>query len=158
MAKASSRERVAKAAEAAGLDLTLIEMPESTRTAQEAAQACGCSVGQIVKSLVFHDLHADLLVLLLVAGDNQVDISAFAKRTGIELQRADARRVRAETGFAIGGVAPIGHLTPLSTYMDQDLMGREVLYAAGGSPRTVFAISPHQLIAASGAAVVKVTA
>ncbi|MEL6750787.1 MAG: YbaK/EbsC family protein [Pseudomonadota bacterium] len=158
MAKTSSRDRVREAAHAAGLDIELIEMPASTRTAEDAATACACAVGQIVKSLIFHDSASGSLVLLLVSGANQVNIDAVARQTGLELERADATRVRAETGFAIGGVAPIGHLAPLATYIDEDLMGFDTLYAAGGSPNTVFAVTPQALLSASGASALRVTA
>lgn len=149
----ASIERVARAAEAAGLDIDIRLMPESTRTAEEAARACGCSVSQIVKSLVFQRVDTRALVLLLIAGDRMADLPSVAREVGAELVRADPKRVRRETGFAIGGVAPIGHLATLPVFMDASLLRHNTVWAAAGAPNAVFRVDPKQLCEAASATV-----
>ena len=117
------------------ISISIAEMPQSTRTAQEAAEACGCRVGQIVKSLVFRRADNNRPVLLLVSGANRVDLEKVAAVIGTGLKRADADYVRAETGFAIGGVAPLGATGPITTYMDKDLMAYDTIWAAAGKSR-----------------------
>ena len=129
-------------------------MPQSTRTAEEAAAACGTSVAQIVKSLVFRKAGSGEPVLFLVSGANRVDQTAIAASVGDRLERMDANEVRALTGFAIGGVAPIGSLTPLATFMDADLMAFETIWAAAGAPYAVFETTPAALAEATSAAIV----
>lgn len=149
--KKKSIDRVAEAAETLGLDVTILTMPDSTRTAQDAAQACDCAVGQIVKSLIFERTDTHDLVLLLIAGDRQADLQAATTVIGAPIARADAKQVRTVTGFAIGGVSPIGHLTPVQTFMDPALLDHPVVWAAAGSPNTVFSIDPARLQAATRA-------
>jgi prolyl-tRNA editing enzyme YbaK/EbsC (Cys-tRNA(Pro) deacylase) len=144
----SSIDRVAADAVRLGLAIEIKRLDQSTRTAEEAAQACGCDVGQIVKSLIFQEEPGGRLVLLLVSGRHNVDLDHMATEHGLRLQRADARRVRDETGFAIGGVAPIGHLAPIDVFMDDALLGYERVWAAAGRPDSVFAVEPHALRAA----------
>lgn len=146
-----STERVARAASAAGLDIEIRLMPESTRTAEEAARACGCDVGQIVKSLVFQRVDTSALVLLLIAGDRMADLTAVAPVVGADLVRADPKRIRSETGFAIGGVAPIGHLSALPVFMDPSLLHHESVWAAAGAPNAVFRVNPSRLREATSA-------
>ena len=145
------------AAEAAGLLLEIREMPQSTRTAEEAAAACGTSVAQIVKSLIFKKATSGEPLLLLVSGKNRVDENAIRAAIGDTLKRVDADAVRELTGFAIGGVAPLGSLTPLPTFMDADLMGFDVVWAAAGAPSAVFAAEPAALAAATGAEIIRVS-
>ena len=125
------------------------EFPEGTRTAQDAAAAIGCTVGQIVKSLVF--VRGDEPVLVLCSGANTVD----ARRLGLD--KADADLVRRATGFAIGGVPPYGHPAPLETLVDEDLMGHDEIWAAAGTPRSVFPLTPAELLARSGGTVAAVS-
>ncbi len=139
--KSSSVERFEKSARDLDLTIAIVEMTESTRTAQEAAAACGCDVGQIVKSLIFLTGDTVTPVLLLVSGDNQVDQHMVAALLGESLERPDAKFVRQTTGFSIGGVPPFGHATPLKTYIDQDLLRHETVWAAAGSPKAVFSVS-----------------
>ena len=146
-----SIKRVQQAAEANGLAIQIIRMPESTRTAEEAAKACGCDVAQIVKSLIFEGTQSKTLKLLLVSGANQVDLDHAATQIGEPLGRADAKRVREETGFAIGGVAPIGHLKPVATFIDNSLLSHTTVWAAAGAPNAVFEINPAELQKAIGA-------
>ncbi|MEO1275063.1 MAG: YbaK/EbsC family protein [Pseudomonadota bacterium] len=153
----SGPERVAAAADALGLAVEVRRMPASTRTAEEAAAACGCEVAQIVKSLVFEVAGSGALRLLLVAGHNRVDIEKVAASTGERLGRADPKRVRAETGFAIGGVAPIGHAAPVPVLMDRSLLDHDTVWAAAGAPDAVFAVAPQALAEATGARIIDVT-
>lgn len=153
----SSTDRVRQAAAEAGLAIEIREMPSSTRTAEDAANACGCSVSEICKSLVFLGKTSGEIVLLLVSGSNCVDEAAVAQRIGEELGRADGRTVRERTGFAIGGVAPIGHLAPVKVYLDEDLTRFEGIWAAAGAPNAVFATTASDLLKATGATVIRMT-
>ena len=144
-----SVERVRAAA--AGLDLSVREMPQSTRTAEEAAAACGISVARIVKSLVFRKAGDDGAVLLLVSGKNRVDEALVAEAIGAPIEQMEARAVRDLTGFAIGGVAPLGSLSPLPTFMDADLLRYPTVWAAAGAPNAVFETAPRDLAQATGA-------
>ena len=141
-----SVKRVERAAAEAGLAIEVRRMGESTRTAEDAARACGCAVGQIVKSLIFRGRDTGDLVLLLVAGDNRVDPDKATAAAGEILDRADANEVRARTGFAIGGVAPIGHLEAPRIWMDRDLERQSVIWAAAGAPDAVFETTPADLM------------
>jgi prolyl-tRNA editing enzyme YbaK/EbsC (Cys-tRNA(Pro) deacylase) len=152
-----STDRVRAAAEAAGLRLDIRRMPQTTRTAEEAAAACGTTVGQIVKSLVFRKAESGEAVLLLVSGANRVDQDAVRASSGEALERMDASAVRTLTGFAIGGVAPLGSLTPLATFIDADLMRFETVWAAAGAPDAVFEAKPEALARATEAKVISVT-
>ena len=147
----SSRARVRAALLAAGLECEIVETPDSARTAVEAAAAVGASVGQIVKSLVF--LCDDRPVLALVAGDNRLDEALLGAVAGGRITRADAARVREHTGFAIGGVAPLGSLSPLPAFCDVDLLAYEHVWAAAGAPDAVFRVEPGALVAATAAQV-----
>jgi prolyl-tRNA editing enzyme YbaK/EbsC (Cys-tRNA(Pro) deacylase) len=146
----NSRERVRNALRAAGLDCAIVETA-SARTAVEAAAAVGAGVGQIVKSLVF--LCDDRPVLALVAGDNRLDEARLAALAGGRITRADAARVREYTGFAIGGVAPLGSLEPLPVFCDADLLRYDYVWASAGAPDAVFRVEPRVLAEAAGAQV-----
>ncbi|MCX5495220.1 YbaK/EbsC family protein [Kaistia dalseonensis] len=148
-----SARRVLDAAETFGLSVTVRTMPESTRTAEEAAAACGCSVGEIVKSLVFRGTQTGRPLLLLVSGANRVDEAKVAAAIGEPIERPNAAFVRAATGFAIGGIPPFAHATPLATWLDVDLLAFETVWAAAGTPHAVFSVSPSALRAALAAPV-----
>ena len=150
----ASVDRVKRDAERLGLDITIKQMDQSTRTAQEAAQACDCDVGQIVKSLIFEKSDSRELVLALVSGKNNADISKLKDYFGSELVRADPRTVRNITGFAIGGVAPIGHLIDLEVVADEDLMGYSDVWAAAGKPNSVFNVNTSELVTSIGCHVI----
>lgn len=152
----SSMERVVKAAASLGLEIELRTMDQSTRTAEDAATACGCHVSQIVKSLVFENTTSGELTLLLVAGDHQADLEHMAREHDLYLARCDGRRVRDETGFAIGGVAPIGSLVPINVFMDTALTMHESVWAAAGRPDSVFRVDPNMLATAIKARLVTV--
>jgi prolyl-tRNA editing enzyme YbaK/EbsC (Cys-tRNA(Pro) deacylase) len=146
--------RVEAAAQALGLAVSIREMAESTRTAEQAAAACGVTVGQIVKSLVFLGAQSGKPYLLLVSGKNRVDENGVAADLGEPLKRPDAAAVRALTGYAIGGIPPFGHATPLATCMDADLFGYDIVWAAAGTPRAVFSVDPKRLCEAVKATVI----
>jgi prolyl-tRNA editing enzyme YbaK/EbsC (Cys-tRNA(Pro) deacylase) len=149
-------QRVANAARAAGLAIDVKVMPASTRTAEDAAAACGCDVAQIVKSLIFKGKASGRPYLLLVSGGNRVDEKAMAATLGEEIVRPDADFVRAATGFAIGGIPPLGHATPLTPWLDEDLLQFGTVWAAAGTPSAVFAVDPKALAAATGATIIPV--
>jgi prolyl-tRNA editing enzyme YbaK/EbsC (Cys-tRNA(Pro) deacylase) len=151
-----SAERVQSTLAGLGYQGQVVELEASTRTAVEAAQAAGCEVGQIVKSLVFRLEPAGIPVLILVSGVNRVHEKRLGGLLGGSLVRADAEWVREITGFAIGGIPPVGHKTPLKTYMDTDLLQYEVIWAAAGTPNAVFPIAPRELLALSQAVEVEV--
>jgi prolyl-tRNA editing enzyme YbaK/EbsC (Cys-tRNA(Pro) deacylase) len=144
----SAVERVTAVLRDAGVAAEVREFPEGTRTAPEAAAAVGCEVGQICKSLVFRVGAEPLLVI--ASGANRVDEARFGA------VKADAAYVREHTGFAIGGVPPFGHATAIDTVLDEDLLRYDVVWAAAGTPRAVFAIAPEQLVAVSGGRVARV--
>jgi prolyl-tRNA editing enzyme YbaK/EbsC (Cys-tRNA(Pro) deacylase) len=155
--KKSSTSRVEEAARAAGLEITVHRMPKSTRTAVEAAAACGTIPAQIVKSLVFRLAEGGETALFLVSGKNRVDEAKVAGEIGDRLERADADHVRAVTGFAIGGVAPLGSLAPLKTFMDRDLLAFDQVWAAAGAPNAVLSVAPQALAQATSAKIIAVT-
>lgn len=152
----SSMERVAQDAERLGLEIELRIMEQSTRTAEDAAAACGCEVGQIVKSLVFEDASTGALVLLLVSGNHNADLDYISSEYGLKLKRCDGRRVRDETGFAIGGVAPVGHKAPIATWLDESLLDYGTVWAAAGRPDSVFSVDPKALADAISPRIVSV--
>jgi prolyl-tRNA editing enzyme YbaK/EbsC (Cys-tRNA(Pro) deacylase) len=132
------------------------EMPESTRSAAEAAAALGCDVAQIVKSLIFRSIVGDEAILVLVSGADRVDEARLAEVLGEQVERASAEFVRARTGYAIGGVPPVGHTQPIATYLDEHLLEHAVVWAAAGTPRSVFSIRPADLLRATSAQTVAV--
>ena len=144
----SAPNRVRAALAAAGVAARVDEFASSTRTAQDAANAVGTSVGQIVKSLVF--LAGEAPVLALVSGANQLDPARLAELTGVAIGKADAEVVRQATGYAIGGVPPIGFPAPIPTFIDRDLLQYDVVWAAAGTPRHVFPIAPVDLVRITG--------
>jgi Cys-tRNA(Pro) deacylase len=150
-----SAQRVADAAAKLGLEIEIVTFDHSTRTAEEAAAAIGCQVGQIVKSLVF--TVAGQPVIALVSGANQLDTRKLAGLFGVgrkQVERANADTVREATGYAIGGVPPIGHVMRTAIYIDEDLTRYDIIWAAAGTPNTVFAIKPDVLVQATQGQVV----
>jgi prolyl-tRNA editing enzyme YbaK/EbsC (Cys-tRNA(Pro) deacylase) len=147
----ASALRVLNFAKSLGLTVEIVEMPQSTRTAEEAAQACGCAVGQIVKSLVFRGKSSKRPYLLLVSGANRVDQLGMASTIGEASDRPDAQFVRDATGYAIGGIPPFGLDTPLKTWIDRDLLTFPHVWAAAGTPNCVMKLDPQALKTATGA-------
>jgi prolyl-tRNA editing enzyme YbaK/EbsC (Cys-tRNA(Pro) deacylase) len=143
-----SVERVRAALAAAGHDDTVQSFPEGTRSAAEAAAAVGCEVAQIAKSIVFRA--GERPVLVIASGANRVDMAKVAAATGFHVKRADGGWVRDVTGFAIGGVAPLGHLAPPVVLVDEDLFAFGTVWAAAGSPMHVFRTTPEELLRVSG--------
>ena len=129
----------------AGLEFEIRILPAAVRTARLAADALGCEVGQIANSLIFRDLASDQAVLVMCAGDRRVDLQKVQFETGIELGKADADFVRQQTGFAIGGVPPVAHAKSLRTLLDDSLQRHAEIWAAAGTPESVFRMSPLQL-------------
>jgi prolyl-tRNA editing enzyme YbaK/EbsC (Cys-tRNA(Pro) deacylase) len=143
-----SVSRVRAALRAAGHTDAVREFPDGTRTAADAAAAIGCTVAQIAKSVIFRG--GDTPVLVIASGANQVDTAKVAALTGIAIGRAEGAWVRATTGFAIGGVAPLGHRVPPVVLVDEDLFALGRLWAAAGSPRHVFETTAEDLLRVSG--------
>ena len=141
----SAAQRVDAALAAHGMGGRVRIMPASTRTAQEAAQALGCAVAQIVKSLVFRAATSGRAVLVVASGSNRVDERKLATAVGEKIERADADFVRAKTGYAIGGVPPLGHDEASLTFIDDDLLTLATIWAAAGTPHAVFPLTPAEL-------------
>ncbi len=140
-----------------GFSAQILELEASTRTAAEAAQAAGCEIGQIVKSLVFQTASPNAEnqpVLVLVSGANRVHEKRLGRLLGGNLVRADADYVREVSGFAIGGIPPVGHKTPIRTLIDEDLLQYEGVWAAAGTPHAIFQIPPSELVRITCAQVV----
>lgn len=144
--------RVQETLRTAGVTSVVRELPDSTRTAPEAAAAVGVDVAQIVKSLVF--VAGDRLVLALVSGANRASLEQMAAAVGSELAQADARTVKDRTGYAIGGVPPVGHADGTTVLVDRDLLRHDEVWAAAGTPRAVFPIEPRTLLRVTGGRVV----
>ena len=140
-----SAQKVQDALHNLGFDLTVIEHAESTRTAQEAAERVGVTLGQIVKSLIFKGKVSGKPILVLTSGSNRVNEKRIRDYAGEKIERADADFVRDVTGYAIGGVPPIAHLQQMETYLDEDLMQYGVIWAAAGTPKAVFELTPTDL-------------
>lgn len=151
-----SAQKVQQALQALGMTLQVVELPDSTRTAIEAAQAVGCQVGQIVKSLVFKTKRSQRALLVIASGSNRVDEKLIEARIGEPLGKADAEFVRQQTGFAIGGVPPLGHASPLLTFIDQDLLQYERVWAAAGTPHAVFELNPADLARMTGGEIIPI--
>lgn len=151
-----SLARVVAALEAAGIPASPLEMGDC-HTAQQAADAAGCALDQIVKSILFAGETSSRLYLFLTAGGNQVDTAKASALAGEPLGRADARQVRDVTGFAIGGVSPVGHLTPSPEFFDPRLLDFPVIWGAAGTPRHIFPIAPQDLLRITSARVADFT-
>jgi prolyl-tRNA editing enzyme YbaK/EbsC (Cys-tRNA(Pro) deacylase) len=151
MALSRSARRVQSALDAHGVALKVVELPASTRTALDAAQAVGCEVGQIVKSLVFRKVDGDEPLLVLTSGANRVSLAKLEAAMGARYEMAEAGFVRRWTGFAIGGVSPVGHAHPIRTVLDRDLLRYDQIWAAAGTPRALFRLTPEQLLSMTGA-------
>jgi prolyl-tRNA editing enzyme YbaK/EbsC (Cys-tRNA(Pro) deacylase) len=143
--------RTAELLRDAGVDARVVEFDQPTRTSAEAAVAIGCTVAEIAKSIVFRGAHSGQAVIVVASGDNRVSEAKVAEQVGEPLARADAEFVRAATGYAIGGVAPIGHAQPVKLLLDADLRRFAIVWAAAGTPFSVFPVTPDQLRSLTGA-------
>lgn len=148
--------RVQAALDAAGVTARVVELPDSTRTAVEAANAIGCKVAEIAKSLVFRGKASGEAILVITSGTNRVDEQKVAALLGEPIGKADADFVRERTGYAIGGIPPVGHATPLRTLIDADLLTFPTLWAAAGTPHAVFELTPADLVRMTGGSVANV--
>jgi Cys-tRNA(Pro) deacylase len=141
----SSAQKIQNLLNTLGYDYKVIEHSESTRTAQEAAERAGCELGQIVKSLIFRGKTSGKPILVLTSGANRVDEKRISGYAGESISRADADFVRAVTGYAIGGVPPIGHNEKMETYIDQDFLAYPTIWAAAGTPNAIFELRTEDL-------------
>jgi prolyl-tRNA editing enzyme YbaK/EbsC (Cys-tRNA(Pro) deacylase)/GNAT superfamily N-acetyltransferase len=153
----ASAQKVQEVLRTKGYTLQVVELPDSTRTAVEAADAIGCQVGQIVKSLIFRRVETNRPILVLASGTNRVNEKKVGQMLGETIGKADADFVRQHTGFAIGGVPPVGHAEPISTFIDEDLLEYEQIWAAAGTPHAVFGLSPADLEDLTGGRVINIT-
>jgi prolyl-tRNA editing enzyme YbaK/EbsC (Cys-tRNA(Pro) deacylase) len=153
----ASAQRVQDALTRLGIVGAVVTLPASTRTAPEAATAVGCQVGQIAKSLVFRATSSDTPILVIASGANRVNEARLAELVGEPIGKADAGFVRAHTGYAIGGVAPVGHPHPLRTFIDADLLAYAEIWAAAGTPNSVFVLAPADLPRMTGGEVTTLT-
>jgi prolyl-tRNA editing enzyme YbaK/EbsC (Cys-tRNA(Pro) deacylase) len=156
MTLSASAQRVQDALMKLGLTLQVVELPDSTRSAAEAAKAIGCTVGQIAKSLIFKTKVSEQPVLVIASGSNRVVENKIAALVGEKITKADADFVRQHTGFAIGGVSPVGHTGPITTFIDEDLLTYDEIWAAAGTPHAVFRLSGDDLMRATGGRVIGV--
>lgn len=152
----ASAKRIQDALSALGAGFEVVELPQSTRTAAEAAAAIGCTVAQIAKSIVFRTRQTNACVLVIASGANRIDEQRIAALVGEPVEKADAAWVREKTGFAIGGIPPLGHTEPLRTILDEDLFALESLWAAAGTPNAVFRLDPEGLAAIASGTVARV--
>ena len=152
-----SAEKVLTALQRLQLELQVVELPKTTRTAQKAAQAIGCTVGQIAKSLVFKTQQTERPILVIASGSNRVDEDRIGRLLGEGLGKADADFVRTKTGFAIGGVPPVGHIAAIETFIDEDLLKFEEIWAAAGTTHAVFRLTGADLVKATGGRIISVT-
>ena len=141
----ASAQKIQDQLKSLGYDYTVVEHIESTRTAQEAADRAGCQLGQIVKSLIFKGKDSSKPILVLTSGSNRVDEKRISEYAGEHIGRADADFVRAVTGFAIGGVPPIGHIQKMETYIDEDFLQYATIWAAAGTPNAIFELRTEDL-------------
>ncbi len=155
-ALSASAQKIQDLLNSLGHDYTVVEHAESTRTAQEAADRAGCALGQIVKSLVFRGKTSGKPILVLTSGANRVDEKRIAEYTGESIGRAEADFVRSVTGFAIGGIPPIGHQQKMQTYLDEDFLQYPMVWAAAGTPNAIFELKTDDLRKMTDAQVVKV--
>ncbi len=148
-----SLKRVKAALRDAGLEVEIMETGADTRTAAQAAAVAGCHVDQIAKSIIFRGEASQQAILFLTAGGNRVSESRASELAGEALGKADAALIRAQTGFAIGGVSPVGHLNPIRAFMDPRLMEFDTVWAAAGTPHHIFRIAPDVVQRLTGAQV-----
>ena len=141
----SSAQKIQGLLNSLGYNYIVIEHAESTRTAQEAADRAGCELGQIVKSLIFKGKESGKPILVLTSGANRVDEKRISGYAGEHISRADADFVRAVTGFAIGGVPPVGHVQKMETYLDEDFLQYQTIWAAAGTPNAIFELKTEDL-------------
>lgn len=151
-----SAQRAQEAMRAAGLSATVVEHQTAARTSAQAAETLGCNVAEIAKSLVFRGGVSGRPVLVIASGENRIDLAKLEKLLGEPVGKPDAAFVREVTGFAIGGIPPLGHAQPLHTLIDQSLLRFATVYAAGGTPNAMFPVAPDELVRVTGGQVADV--
>jgi prolyl-tRNA editing enzyme YbaK/EbsC (Cys-tRNA(Pro) deacylase) len=149
-----SAQKVQEALKTLGFPHQVLELAQTTRSAAEAAQAIGCRVEQIAKSLVFKGKRTGRPLLVIASGTNRVKEKKVGEFVAEALEKAEADFVRAHTGFVIGGVPPVGHLEPLPVFIDEDLLQHEEIWAAAGNPNAVFRLTPADLLKMTGGSVI----
>lgn len=145
-----SAQKVQDTLQSLGFNLQVIEFEQTTRTSIEAAQAVGCDVGQIAKSLIFKGKQSGKAILIIASGANRVDEKKIKGIVGEKVEKPDADFVREQTGFVIGGVPPVGHTQKLETLIDEDLLKFETIWGAAGTPNAVFKLTPQELVKMTG--------
>lgn len=156
MSLSKSAQSVQNVLEEKGLETNVVELPASTRTAEEAANTIGCEVKQIVKSLIFKTKQSNRPILVLASGPNRVNEKAISKLVSEKIGKADADFTREVTGFAIGGIPPVGHKEKIETYIDEDLLILDEVWAAAGTPNAVFSLKSKDLQALTDGQVVNI--
>ena len=152
----ASAQRVQRAFDELGLKMQVVELPKSTRTAEEAARAIGCAIAQIAKSLIFSATESDAPILVIASGVNRVNENTVAAILGEEIEKANAGFVRESTGYVIGGVPPVGHVSEIRTFIDEELFNYDQIWAAAGTPHAVFKLTPQDLAQATGGKVISI--
>ncbi|MCC7452210.1 MAG: YbaK/EbsC family protein [Anaerolineae bacterium] len=142
----ASAQKVQAALDALGFPLQVVQLPQTTRTSAEAAQAVGCEVGQIAKSLIFRAKRTHKPIMVIASGANRVNEKKIGELVGEPIEKPDADFVREKTGFVIGGVPPLGHTEKLDVFVDEDLLQYETIWAAAGNPNAVFKLTPADLV------------
>jgi len=155
MALSKNAQKIQDALKERGMQLEVIELDASTRTARDAANAVGCQIGQIVKSLVFRS--GEDALLFLVSGQNQLNVARVSSEMGIPIEKADADFTREKSGFPIGGVPPLAHEKPIRTFIDRDLMAFDEVWAAAGTPHAVFKVKSRLLPELTGGVILDLT-
>tara|TARA_Y100000590_G_scaffold417766_1_gene517833 strand:- start:468 stop:941 length:474 start_codon:yes stop_codon:yes gene_type:complete len=150
----NSQNKVINAFRSKGIEIEILNLVQSTKTSVEAAEAVGCKIEQIAKSIIFRD-SSNNLVHIFVSGPNKVNFSSFEEETGIKLENADAKFVRDKTGFAIGGVAPLGHIEDPLFFLDEMLLNYDTVWCAGGTPNSLFEIKSENLLQSINPRIVK---
>jgi Cys-tRNA(Pro) deacylase len=151
-----SAQKVQDTLQSLGFNLQVIEFQQTTRTSAEAAQAVGCEVGQIAKSLIFRSKQSGKAILIIASGANRVDEKKIRALVGEKVEKPDADFVREQTGFAIGGVPPVGHTQKIETLIDEDLLKFDFIWGAGGTPNAVFKLTPQDLVKMTDGRVVNI--
>jgi prolyl-tRNA editing enzyme YbaK/EbsC (Cys-tRNA(Pro) deacylase) len=156
MTLSKSALKVQRALNTFGMKLEVVELPDSTRTAQEAAQSIGCQVGQIAKSIIFQTLISHRAILVIASGPNRANEKLIEGLVGEPIEKANADFVRQRTGFVIGGVPPVGHAEKLETFIDHDLLQYADIWAAAGTPNAVFRLKPDDLLRMTSGRVIRI--
>jgi len=151
-----SAQRAQLALEKAGLAVRVIEHETAARTSAQAAETLGCSIAEIAKSLIFRGAETGTAVLVVASGENRIDLNKIAALLREPVVKPDAAFVREATGYAIGGIPPLGHAQPLRTLVDQSLLRFQTVFAAGGTPNAMFPIAPADLVRVTGGQVADV--